>query len=118
MSVGMINYKKSFITKVRDFLKKVFGRKESIQEQKEKKLNYINQNDFKESLQVKPNAEEIKIINLQKEYKAGKIKEEDMTDEEHKKLIELYEMQNKELEEEIKLRKVRIKNKLDDMKAS
>lgn len=118
MSEKMVNYKKSFIIKVREFFKKLFSKKESIHEVEKEMLNNINQNNFKENLQVKPDEEELKILKLQKEYKAGKIKEEDMTDEEHKKLIDLYEMQNKKLVEEIKLRKVRIKNKLDDMKAS
>ena len=41
-----------------------------------------------------------------------------MTDEEHKRLIDLYEMQNKELKEKINTKKQRIRKKLDALKAS
>lgn len=116
MGKKMVNYKKSFVAKFREIFKKVFCRKESKHEGKEKELNNINQNDFKGRLQVKQNAEKLKILKLQEDYKAGRINEEDMTDEEHRKLIELYQMQNKEIEEKIKIRKARIKKKLDDMK--
>ena len=46
-------------------------------------------------LSVKCTLEQIQI-KLQTEYKAGNIREEDMTDEEHEKLIDLYKKQNKE----------------------
>ena len=41
-----------------------------------------------------------------------------MTDEEHKKLIDLYEKQNKELTEKIETKKQRIRKQLDNLKAS
>ena len=118
MSKEIINYKENFITKIKKIFKKLFGIKENIQEDTEKKINNIKKNNFKENIEIKRDEEELNIIKLQKEYKAGNIREEDMTDEEHKKLIDLYEKQNKELKEKIETKKQRIRKRLDNLKTS
>ena len=41
-----------------------------------------------------------------------------MTDDEHKKLIELYKKQNEELIEKINTKKYKIRKKLDDLSAT
>ena len=118
MSKEIINYKENFITKIKKFLKKLFCVKENIQGNTEKKVNNIEKNDFREIIEIKQDKKELNIIKLQKEYKAGNIREEDMTDEEHKKLIELYKKQNQELKEKIDTKKQKIRQKLDNLKAS
>ena len=118
MGKEIINYKENFITKIKKIFKKLFGIKENIQEDTEKKINNIEKNNFKENIEIKRDEEELNIIKLQKEYKVGNIREEDMTDEEHKKLIDLYEKQNKELKEKIKTKKQRIRKRLDNLKTS
>lgn len=120
MSKEIIKYKENFIFKIKKFFKKLFGRNEYIQENVEskKELNEMEKNNFKESIEVKEDEEELKIIKLQTEYKAGNIREEDMTDEEHEKLIDLYKKQNKELKEKIETKKNKIRKKIDDLKAS
>lgn len=120
MSKEMIEYKENFISKIKKFFKKLFGRNEDIQENVEskKELNKMEKNNFKENIEVKEDEDELKIIKLQTEYKAGNIREEDMTDEEHEKLINLYKKQNKELKEKIDTKKHKIRKKLDDLKAS
>ena len=118
MSKEMIEYKENFISKIKKLFKKLFGRNEDIQENVEskKELNKMEKNNFKENIEVKE--DELKIIKLQTEYKAGNIREEDMTDEEHEKLINLYKRQNKELKEKIDTKKHKIRKKLDDLKAT
>jgi len=59
---------------------------------------------------------EFEIIKLQKEYKVGKIKEVNMTQEQKDCLIELYKKQNTELKETINSKKKIIRRKLDDLK--
>ena len=118
MSKEIIEYKESFIFKIKKFFKKLFCVKENIQEDTNKKINNIEKNNFRENIKIKQDEEEMNIIKLQKEYKAGNIREEDMTDEEHKKLIDLYEKQNKELKEKIEIKKQKIRKQLDDLKAS
>ena len=118
MSKEMINYKENFITKIKKFFKKLFCVKENKQEDTKREINNIEKNNFRENIEIKQDEEELNIIKLQKEYKAGNIREEDMTDEEHKKLINLYEKQNKELKEKIEIKKQKIRKQLDDLKAS
>ena len=118
MSKEMINYKMNFINKIKKFLKKLFSTKENIQEDTGKKISNIEKNNFRENIEIKQDEEELNIINLQKEYKAGNIREEDMTDEEHKKLIEMYEKQNKELKEKIENKKQVIRKRLGNLKTS
>ena len=94
------------------------GIKENIEESSNKKTNTIEKNSFRENIELKQDEEEQKILKLQKEYKLGNIREEDMTDEEHQKLIALYEKQNKILEEKINTKKTIIRKKIDELKAS
>lgn len=120
MSKEIIEYKENLIIKIKRFFKKLFGKKERIQENTDnkKELNNTDKNSFRENIEIKQDEEELKIIKLQKEYKAGNIHEEDMTDEEHEKLIDLYKKQNRELKEKIDIKKQIIRKKLDDLKAS
>ena len=119
MSKNIIEYKESFLSKIKNFFRNLFAKKEVKQDNIESKTTHnIVKNKFKENVEIKQDEETMKIINLQKEYKAGNIKEEDMTDDEHKKLIELYKKQNEELIEKINTKKYKIRKKLDDLSAT
>ena len=111
MSKEIVEYKENFISKMLKRVKTLFGKKEIVQENIEnnEESNSAKTNIFKENLEVKLNEENLKVLKLQKDYKAGIISEEDLTDEEHQKLIELYEKQNKELREKIELRRQKIR---------
>ena len=74
--------------------------------------------EFKDDIIIKKNDEEIRILELQKQYKAGNILEEDMTEEDHEKLIKLYKEQNKQLREKIMMKKNKIRKRLDELKTS
>lgn len=52
--------------------------------------------------------EETKLIKLQKSYRNGEIKEEDLTEEQVKKLCDLYDKQIEDLEKSNKIRRQRI----------
>lgn len=52
--------------------------------------------------------EETKLIKLQKSYSNGEIKEEDLTEEQVKKLCDLYDKQIEDLEKSNKIRRQRI----------
>lgn len=119
MNKNIIEYKESFLSKIKKFFRNLFAPKELKQENIESKTTHnIVKNNFKESIEINQDEETTKIMNLQKEYKAGNIKEEDMTDDEHKKLIELYKKQNEELIEKINTKKYKIRKKLDDLSAT
>lgn len=67
---------------------------------------------FRERIQIKQNDD---ILRLQEKYENGIIKEKDISEEDKKKLIELYQKQNEELEKELNKYKVDIRSMLDSM---
>lgn len=68
---------------------------------------------FRDRIQIKQNDD---ILRLQEKYENGLIKEKDISEEDKKKLIELYQKQNEELEKELNKYKVDIRSMLDSMK--
>lgn len=114
MSNNLIVHRENIIMKIKKFFLNLF-KKEDIKEEKPKREI---KEDLKNEIIIKQNEEELKIIKLQKAYKAGDIREEDMTEEEKEKLIELYKSQNKALREKIEYKKKNLKKRLDDLKAS
>lgn len=116
MKKDIIIYEESFFSKIRRFFLGLFKKKNT----KDIKDNFQNQsntekNDFMKKIEIKPDEDELKIKNLQKKYKLGEIKEEDMTDEEHAKLIELYKKQNEDIIKIIENKKNSIKKKIEDL---
>ena len=75
-----------------------------------------DKNQFYDRIKVEQSKEELKILKLQKEYKNGNICEEDMTEEEYQKLVDLYKKQNKELKKKIQEKKRILRKKLDELK--
>ena len=67
---------------------------------------------FRDRIQIKQNDD---ILRLQEKYENGLIKENDISEEDKKKLIELYQKQNEELEKELNKYKVDIRSMLDSM---
>ena len=62
----------------------------------------MKNNDFLNDISINQDEEIISILKLQENYKEGKISEKEMSDDERKKLIKLYKIQNRELMENIK----------------
>lgn len=123
---NIAKYKDNFVIRFFRHIKNFFKKEEKINkvEKHEKNESYIYENnikdnmDFKDDIIIKKSDEEIRILELQKQYKAGKILEEDMTEEDHEKLIELYKEQNKQLEEKIIIKKNKIRKRLNELKSS
>ena len=62
----------------------------------------MKNNDFLNDISINQDEEIISILKLQENYKEGKISEKEMSDDERKKLMKLYKIQNRELMENIK----------------
>lgn len=88
------------MNKFLEFFKKLFLKRKKDLMLTESTASSNNKEQFKESLKI--DNEELRIVDLQKDYKAGKILEKDIPKEDRQKLIELYNRQNRELEKEIK----------------
>ena len=94
----VVRYKDNFIIKFFKYIKNIFKKEEKIKivEEQEKNKKQIYQNtlkdntDFRDDITYRKSDEEIRILELQKQYKADNILEENMTEDDHAKLIELY----------------------------
>ena len=73
----------------------------------------MKNSDFLNSILIKQDEEEMRILKLQRDYKAGKILEKDIPEKDHKKLIELYKTQNRTLREKLKIKLERLKKLLN-----
>ena len=61
------------------------------------------------------NSEDRHILELQRDYKAGLISEEDMSLVDKEKLIELYKKQNLMLKQQIEVKKQSLKRRIDKL---
>ena len=116
MEKDLIIKKENIFTKIKKFFLNIFSKEKIESENVNIEQDRNITNEFKNNIIV--DGENSRILQIQNKYKAGNLLEEDMTDEEHIKLIELYKMQNAELEEKIDIKKKQIRKKLDDLKAS
>lgn len=122
----VVRYKDNFIIKFFKYIKNIFKKEEKIkiveEQEKNKKQTYQkslkDNTDFRDDITYRKSDEEIRILELQKQYKAGNILEENMTEDDHAKLIELYKEQNKQLEEKIIIKKNKIRKRLNELKTS
>ena len=77
-----------------------------------------NLNEFKKGIILDRNSEEERILKLQQQFINGNIDENNISDEDYFKLVELFKTQNNEIEERIESRKKSIRKRLNDMKES
>lgn len=106
MDLLIIN-EKSIFYKIKMFFKRLFLKNtvytsDIITEKKDMSYNY--KKAFEESIRVEE-TEEMSLLRLQRKYRDGIIKEEDLTKEQINSLSELYDKQIEELRRSNKLRK-------------
>ena len=121
MNNKLIPYKENIFTKISNFFKKLFSRKkENIEECVEENLIYnIQQKEnFVENIVIKENEEEKRLKELQLQYDNGEIDEDDISDEDIDKLIEMYEKETEELNDETEKIKIHISQMLKELKHS
>lgn len=116
MKKDIIIYEDGFFSKIRRFFLSLFKKKNT----NDINDNFHNQsntekNDFMKKIEIQPDEAELRIKEVQKKYKQGEIKEEDMTDEEHKELIELYKKQNEDMIKIIENKKNSIKKQIENL---
>lgn len=115
----LIKYKGNIFTKISNFFKKLFCRKkENIMEDIDESLVYINQNkeSFVQNLRIEENQEEKRLKILQLQYDNGEIDEDDISDEDMDRLIEMYESETEQLNADTERRKIHIAQMLKELK--
>lgn len=118
---GLLEYKENFITKIRRFFFKIFNKDKAIQKKPQIETNINmqdNKSNFEETIIIKKNEEEEKLLQLQRSYKDGNILEDDIPNNEKEKLIELYKNQNQEIKNKIEQEQKEIRKLLDNLKIS
>ena len=111
----LIIYKKSIFRKISDFFKKIFSKKEVVQN--EDIIVNNNKNDsFIKNIRIKENKEELRLLQLKQQYENGEIDEEDMSDEDVDKLCQLYEKETDELNADTERRKNHSAQMLKELK--
>ena len=118
----LIPYKRNIFTKISNFFKKLFFRKkedttESIDEVLTTYNNQYKEN-FIENIVIKENAEQKRLKILQLQYDNGEIDEDDISNEDMDKLIEMYEQETEELNADTERRKKYIAQMLKELKSS
>ena len=116
----LILHKENIFTKISNFFKKLFFRKkEVIIEAIDEETIDRNQNKefFLENIVIKENEEEKRLETLKVQYDNSEINEEDISDEDINKLIEMYEKETEELNADTERRKKHIRYMLKELKA-
>ena len=111
----LIIYKKSIFRKISDFFKKIFSKKEVLQNE-DIIVNNEKNDSFIQNIQIKENKEELRLLQLKQQYEQGEIDEEGISDEDIDKLCKLYEKETDELNADTERRKNHIVQMLKELK--
>ena len=95
--------RKNIFEKIFARIKKMFSKKESISRVNTE--NYEKDNSF-----VKQMEENRKLLNMQKSYERGEIKESELTEKEKNDLFKLYNEQIRELQNDIEIYNTTLKS--------
>lgn len=100
----------SFFGKIKTFFRNLFGKNNNENTVAETENNNAKENnDFKEYIKMTED-EETKLLELQRKYRNGEIKEDDLTDEQIDDLCDLYDKQIAELKKAIEIKEQKITN--------
>ena len=117
----IIPYKENIFTKISKFFRNLFVCKKQtlLGDSNEKKsLSFDNKENFIKKVQIIEDSEEKRLKILKTQYDKEEIDEEDIDDEDIDKLIEMYEKETKELNEDTARRKNHIAKMLKELKNS
>ena len=104
----------SIFYKIKKFFKNLFNKNSEITNNyaiiEEQKVNLENENKKKSFMEYIKNIEneEIKLLKLQKQYRSGEIKEEELTEEQVNSLCALYDKQIENLRKSNEIRKQKL----------
>ena len=111
----LIVYKKNIFRKICDFFKKIFSKKEVLQNE-DIIVNNEKNDSFIKSTQIKENKEELRLLQLKQQYEQGEIDEEDISDKDIDNLCKLYKKETDELNADTERRKNHIAQMLKELK--
>ena len=98
---------KSVFQKIKNFFKKVFGKKQIENNIQPDIIEEESNNEFKESIKMTED-EETKLLELQRRYRRGEVAENDLTEDQIDALCELYDKQIEDLKQSIRIKEEKI----------
>ncbi len=113
--------KKSIFYKIKMFFTNLFKKKEKDSNIENRIINVVSNDRQKDNfvnLVKKVEDKETKLLKLQKQYRNGEIKEEDMTSKQVKALCNLYDKQIEELKNSNAIRKQKLLEYRKNMKTA
>lgn len=113
--------KKSIFYKIKMFFTNLFKKKEKDSNIENRIINVVSNDRQKDNfvnLVKKVEDKETKLLKLQKQYRNGEIKEEDMTSRQVKALCNLYDKQIEELKNSNAIRKQKLLEYRKNMKTA
>lgn len=117
----LISYKENIFTKISNIFKKLFWRKKKETNKSIDELPIYNnqcRDNFIDNILIKEDGEEKRLKILQLQYDNGEIDEDDISDEDMDKLIEMYEDETEKLNADTERRKIHIAQMLKKLKQS
>ena len=121
MNNKLMPYKENIFTKISNFFKKLFFRKnKDISKSIDETLIYNKQckENFIDNILIKEDEEEKRLKTIQLQYDNEEIDEEDISDEDIDKLCKLYEKETDELNADTERRKNHIAQMLKELKST
>lgn len=106
-SLVKINENNSIFYKIKSFFRNLFHKNIKIEENITNNIIEEKNSDFIESIKNIEN-EETKLLKLQKQYRSGEIKEEELTEEQVNSLCALYDKQIENLRKSNENRKQKL----------
>lgn len=97
----------SIFGKIKNFFKKLFGKKQVEVNNEPEVVSQESNNEFIEYIKMTED-EETKLLELQRKYRRGEIAENDLTDEQIDALCNLYDKQINDLKISIKIKEDKI----------
>lgn len=76
-----------------------------------------NQNSFLESIKIEQNKEKLRLMEIKRRYECGEISENEISDEDIKKIIELYDEEIQDIKSDTRNIKYKIKKELEELKS-
>ena len=119
MNNKLMPYKENIFTKISNFFKKLFFRKnKDISKSIDETLIYNKQckENFIDNILIKEDEEEKRLKTIQLQYDNEEIDEEDISDEDIDNLCKLYEKETDELNADTERRKNHIAQMLKELK--
>ncbi len=113
----LVKYKDNVFIRIFNFFRKLFSRRKvSINNTIEKPITENNnKSNFIENIRFRENEEKIRLKKLQLLYDNGEIDEEDLSETDIEKLVDLYEKETESIKQDTLRRKIHIEKMLKEL---